>query len=649
MIRLGGAEGPKFGGLSSTLAPYLIPDHKAQDLRNVTVRYGSLQKRPGYLRLNRTAGGAPTGVLGIWEFDTKAGTLKHIAKMGASFYNLNISTGALGTAIKTGATNVTRVAEAVTFRDLLLIADYDEFFVYNGTVFGPAYHAVPTTPTAVASGGGDMPNGVYKYITVPYSSIILQEGPPSAAATYTNTTTKDPTVTPTYTADAIWDQVRVYRTTVGGSTYLYHSTVSTPFAAFVDTTDDVSLGSAIASTTRVPITDACGIAQRNDRTFLIRKNDSAVYYSLVGKPNEFEAAGFVDALENNECPVALAKTNIAIYVLRPTSLAMLAGDQASNYSLVTVHSGVGCGARSAVAVYEDMIYFYGNKRIYRWDGMSPPEDISGDIEKLLDTELDITKPQYLSMGVNYEAGEIWFSYYRTGGSRNDRVLRYVVNDKEWFYDDVSVTCMGNYKRVANGHFYFFTGDDLGYLYEHEQSTQYGGIADGTLSGTATGGSTSSLVMATAAFYITEDCLKGIDVEIIHASGARETVRISSNTATTLTLPTLTAAVAAGDTFVVAPIRAWWTSKRFGDGSNNRFMHAELHFKEQTHSEKITFAFLPDNESTWISKTLTMLNVVFNKAWVGRFARRLAFKVEMSGSNKQFEMSEIVVHTEEQEN
>src|SRR3990167_8431102 len=169
----------KFGGLASKLAPYLGEEFDAQEALNVDTRYGTLRKAPGYLRVNATRY-ASAAVLGLHEFDTKAAAYKRVAKVGSSFFSLTSMALGAGTSssIKSGATNSTKPSKAMTFRDALLIADYDEFHIWEGTNFGPATRAAPSAPTVVA-GTGSLPNGTYLYRVVPYSSVLLEEGPAS--------------------------------------------------------------------------------------------------------------------------------------------------------------------------------------------------------------------------------------------------------------------------------------------------------------------------------------------------------------------------------------------------------------------------------------------------------------------------------------
>lgn len=654
-LRIGG-DGPAFAGLSTRKAPYLIgPSAEkptkafAQDLRNVTVRDGTLSKREGFERINRTAGGAPSPGLGIFRYARKTGTRHRVVKFGASFYLLNVSTGAL-TLLKSGAANSTRHARAVVFRDTLLIADYDEWFVYDGVSgkFGPANHAAPAAPTVVA-GSGSLPNGTYRYVTVPYSSYLSEEGPASAPTSYTVTGSTAPNVTPTYTADEIWNQVRVYRTVAGGSTFLFHSTRSAPFSAFNDTTADASLGSALASTTRVQITDISDIADRNDRIFFIRKNDPLLYYTISGKRTETESSATLAALNNFEVPVALARTLNSLIVLGEKSIQVLFGDRAENYSLARVESNAGCMARASVRVFEDVVYFLGNRKVYAFDGINPPVDIStDDILPTIRDDIDWTKMDAVHADIDVANREYLLTYRRTG-SYNDRVLRYRIDTKEWYQDDDVVSCFGELDNASDTPTLFHS-DDMGYCYERRKNHFHAGLSVGTLSGTATGGSTTTLIDSGADFDTTADGLVGLFVEITHATGVRETTRITSNTGTQLTFAAISTAVAPGATYVICPMRAWWTSKRFGSKTNNRWKHIEVHFEEQTHEEPLQLKAAADSDSNFTTlASISMNGKNYGEAWVGKYGRRLAVRVELGGSSKSFSVAELYVDAEEQEN
>lgn len=95
-------------------------------------------------------------------------------------------------------------------------------------------------------------------------------------------------------------------------------------------------------------------------------------------------------------------------------------------------------------------------------------------------------------------------------------------------------------------------------------------ATSPLSGTATGGDTTTVTDSTATWPVTGDRLKGVAVAVTHISGVRETGIVASNTATAITLEAaLTAACAAGDTYEIGPIEAVVETGRIHAGHPDR--------------------------------------------------------------------------------
>ena len=638
-----------FAGLSSRLAPFLIGDDQAQALENVSTRNGTLEKRPGNRRRNRTAA-AGGKILGIHPFDHDDGTHKRIVKSGSKFYSMSDSWAL--SQLFTGSVNTALPSEALSFRNLLYIADVDQFFVYDKVsgVFG--YATIPAPPNAplVYDGSGNVPFGTYRYAIVPYSSYLLQEGPQSPETSYTGSTPViDEQLQGVVSSwSGIWNKFRIYRTVKGGTELLFHSEHAFIFLPLLDSVPDTSLGAAIGSTSRIDIPDAIDVEERNDRTFLIRKNDPSIYFSDPGRPNEFPAENNLDALGKSDLPQALFKLSNALFVIGHKSIYICYGDRESNYSLSSIARARGTVSRPSVRVYNEVAYFLSDKAICSFDGLGPSVDIStGDILPILQNEIDYAASENFSAWINPIGEEYCLSYRRKGQSINDRVLRYHIPTRRWFVDTDLYVAAGGVFENADGLVRPFVGNDLGHVSEDEQEDYYNGVADGVLAGSATGGSATTLT--SSGFSTTGDGLAGFRVEVTHANGLRETSRISSNSSGQLTFAAISQAVASGDAFVVSPIRLSWTTKRVGENTANRFKEVEIHFEEQGHSTPLEISFSVDGGSFSTPAQLSMNGIVFGDTWVGRFGRRVAAKIECGGSNAAVAVAEVTIFDEVQEN
>lgn len=96
----------------------------------------------------------------------------------------------------------------------------------------------------------------------------------------------------------------------------------------------------------------------------------------------------------------------------------------------------------------------------------------------------------------------------------------------------------------------FTGDYWGRVYQLFDADREGPPA-GTLTGTITNATTSSLTDSTAAFYTTSDGLVGMPVMVQGPDGSRQWRRILSNTGTAITIDTT-----AGTPWSVTPAAGW---------------------------------------------------------------------------------------------
>lgn len=133
----------------------------------------------------------------------------------------------------------------------------------------------------------------------------------------------------------------------------------------------------------------------------------------------------------------------------------------------------------------------------------------------------------------------------------------------------------------------FFGDTTGFVcYVAPTATNDGaGIAAGeTRRGTATAGASTTLTQSTATFNTTGNGLKGVWVKILSGTGAGQERKISSNTATVLTIdPAWTVTPTATSVYAIGYIDAFWLSKVFdlGDLKDKILEEVRVVFKTVT--------------------------------------------------------------------
>lgn len=629
----------KFGGLNTNLAPYLLPEGKAQACFDVRNREGTLGKRPGMVRKNTAAG--TSDPLALWtHVDESANVTRMVLANGSSRY---LTAGAM-TAI-TGGNFGTGPFKFGTLRGVTVIAGTTKFSAFKDTTyFGDA---CPTAPGAGAatSGTGSLASGTYTYWFVRYSTQLASYGGGIGTSfSFTSTGTAPSIALNGVTTDTLWDKIQTFRSTVGGATPL---AVGSPLASggfpFNDTTADGSLGSALSPTDATSVADAIDLVIRDDRVFLIRSNDRAVYHSESGKVSLFSALGFLTSLGGREVPVALAATLASIYVFGRSSIWLIAGNTSTTYSMAKVVDGIGCTHRNSVQVINDRIYFRGELGFYEFDGINPPVLISLDID---DLARGFSHSAYTAMDT--QRGEYKVFIPGTYG-HNDVVYSYDVYAKEWWPDRYPARCGAMMRSVADSTAsVLVTCDRFSFYAEHSDDVAYDQISSGTTSGTAGAGSTTSSVVTTG-LYTTGDGLKGCIVEIETTTGSYERREVLSNSGTSITPSENFSSSPASDAFVINGITGSWTSGRVGKGTMMRFMYWEAHFEEQTAGTlEVAFAvdaggFVDSTQARSMGST-----VVWAKGWVGHHGRRVAVRVECRGHAKPFALASLEIDAEEHE-
>lgn len=640
-----------WGGLCANLAPYMTPPSvaaeagsakiafKAQAAFDVRNREGTLGKRAGMVRKNSAAG--TSDPLACWSHvDESANVTRLVLANGSSRY----LTGGVMTSISSGDFG-TGPFKFTTLRGVTLIAGTSTFKAFKSTTyFGDAS---PTAPGAGAAstGSGSLAAGTYTYWFVRYSSQLASLGGGIGTSfQFVSSGTAPSIALNGVTVDTLWDKIQVFRSTAGGSTPLtLGSPRGTGDFAFNDTTADASLGTALSPTDATAIADAIDVVTRDDRIFLIRANDRAVYYSESGKVGLFSALGFLTSLGGREVPVALAVTLSSIFVFGRSSIWLIAGNTSDTYSMARVCDGIGCVHRNSVQVFNDKVYFRGELGYYEFDGINPPVPISLDID---DLARSFSSTAYTAM--DSQRGEYKVFVSGTYG-HDDKVYCYDVVAREWWPDRYPSRVGNMMRSVADStKSVFVSVDRFSFYAEHDDDVAYDQVSSGTTSGTAGAGSTTSNVV-TSGLYATGDGLKGCIVEIETATDSFERREVSSNTATAITPSENFSTSPASDPFTVCGIRGSWTSGRLGSGTMNRFGHWEAHFEEQT-GGTLEVAFAIDAGGfVDATKDITMgSTTVYGRSWVGRFGRRIAARIECGGHAKPMAVSSLEIDMELQE-
>ena len=243
-------------------------------------------------------------------------------------------------------------------------------------------------------------------------------------------------------------------------------------------------------------------------------------------------------------------------------------------------AGKGFCAGHSLAAFDNHVFGAMEKGVHIFDG-SGIDYIAEDLEGLwanLDRSEDAALLQH---GIYHEpTNQYWLSVKRSGEEYGREIVVFdkVVSDPQtgrnpWtLHSTLRHSFLARIEDEVTDLPYIYLGTPDGRIFQ----MQTGGVdgsralvnpssgASFTLSGTATGGSLTTLTMVSANFDTLGSGagLRGLWVTITHANGSVDEVRIASNTATSLTFESGTpsgTAVAAGATFIIGGYWAYYTT------------------------------------------------------------------------------------------
>lgn len=592
------------GGLSTWQDPDAIRDNECVDVRNVSFdRPGTVETRKGFLRGNATSLNSASKVLGVYEYGKEDGTKEIIVKtQGSSWGVFETVTVGTSNAISTGTTltstglaalqgNQTYKPIFTTFQDKCWIADGTKNFVYDGTYLTQAGRDAPSgTPTlTAASTGGSLFNGTYGYKFAHYSSSLDIESTLTAAFTeVVSTSGSSGSVAVTIPAgfaaekDAVWDEYRVYRTAVNGSTYFFNQDVT---GNFTDTTADSALDTtAVTDTLNIKAPAARHVEEYLGRLFIISDtNPCSVYYSEAGEPDQWKSANRLRVgREDGDLALGFLRTHGRLYVLKEHSTWVLLGDTASNFEFQEMQGARGGISGRCATQYAGVGYVLNWETwSYRFMG-GGVDPIGVKVQRWMRDNLDVSSAE-TQWVASYEprSESVWFSVREDGQAENDLVMVYFTRTGAWSIYEIAVTAMG-VVTDNNGELRLLFGDDKGFLNWAEDGTSDGG--DSGLSHDAVDGGSSTTVVQTAGTLTTAG--SGLDHLYCHVYFTSQKVyerrRITSNTDTAITVGSaFSYTPSTSDYFWVGGIRFYWKSKEFIEGNpfdKKRWRRIDLSFR-----------------------------------------------------------------------
>lgn len=503
-----------------------------------------------------------------------------IAGTGSDLFLVGLDDGSLTHLFGTGAAPTTRRWNAIGAQGATILCNgTSENQRYNPDYgLRPLSYLAPVLPTYTlnkAYSAGAL-TGQYGYQFAFYSSDDDVESDIGLFSTTTKVmagervtlgTAANPLPT---TTQAGVDTLRIYRTIAGGATFYFLADVAIGTETYEDNAVDATLGDA-----RWRFNGEGGPSrfafEHNGSVFLGNQAGQAsrLQYSEPGSFHQFHSANTVQvgALDGDELTAGLSVAGGAILFKRH-SIWQLTGSGPADYGALPLFHGVGCVEAATVAAARDRVYFLGDGDVYVLPLTGGgPEPLGFFAQR--DVFEAITEADF-----PYCSGA-WDPVYRRYvlTVRVNGALVTLVYDETsqawWRWNLESGAWLSTHPE--DGRSTLFCGCP-GYVCEYDPAALNEGVqvkdaAAVVTTGTATGGSATTLVDDDAAFPTAGNGLAGARVTVTHDGGGIERGTVWWNTSTTLYLEeALAADVAAGATYALgAMIRTWRTPSAFLDG------------------------------------------------------------------------------------
>ena len=443
----------------------------------------------------------------------------------------------------------------------LRVFDYPSQRIFDATPVAPS-----TAPTVATNGAGNL-TGVYTYWYSDYNSVTTWESDLSPLATVScqgNAVAVSDILTD---ANSVWtgvDQRRVYRSVAGGATPRFLATISdnTTTTLADDATDD-TLGAAHSQEHAPLATDADFLIFALGRLWGARTDASPrILYPSTPEGPYFDVDESFDAgRDRNQKIKNLSSLRDWLMVFLTDSVVRvyIVGTDPVEFNQETIDDRVGCisehedGITKITLAGRAVLFFPSEKGVYACDGT----DVEYIGEPLEDLWATLDKDALIDAHGAYDKENNHYVLWvpRDGQTANDLELRYDLQRRKWVPQTDGRLVVGATEILGStrvNDIYYM--DHLGYAWKIN-STLYEGETTGTLSGTATGGSPTTIDMATASFKNTGAKLHGVPVSRRRGT-TWETSFITSNGSTQLTVaPAFSTATVSWDLFFVGYIAA----------------------------------------------------------------------------------------------
>lgn len=359
------------GGLNPDQNAHTLADNEAVEVLNFRLdKDGSLVSRNGYDNYLSLTHSADLVAIGRWS-DGKVDPTTELLAMddAGKLLKWNPVGPAIDTLLDTGVASNVRGQFLQVENKVLYVNGAQAPIWYDGTTAAPLGVAAPSaapTVAVVAPGAGGI-TGDYQYVYTYYDSTYGWESNPSSASATAVATNDDIEVGVVASTDPEVDQIKIYRTTDGGATFLYLATISNATTTYTDNGTDTLTAIEVSYLNGTP-EDFEHIAYH--KGYLFGSIGDTLYWSNALDIHGWSALNSTDVpFEGTDEIVALVSHQDTLLIFGSKNVLTLAGNS-GNWTLIRQDVSLGALSHTAIVEVFGQVLFLTREGIYTFPGFS---------------------------------------------------------------------------------------------------------------------------------------------------------------------------------------------------------------------------------------------------------------------------------------
>lgn len=413
------------GGLNAKENPSMLENNEFQEFKNIGFNvFGLGQQRKGEVVFGERFSSYP--VHGIGMLSKTGSQRQYLVASNGDIWSINSSGGISNSPLETGLS--TEYIDFVEFDDYLYLCDADNRMrKYDGNDIYLAGIEAPTSSPSLSSGGSGQLTGDYTYL-VTFSSPSTESYPSPETNTISVSDEEVSLTDIPSSPESDVNEVVIYRTTDGGSTFFEVDRISNGTSSYTDNTHDSELGTQVDMDSGLPKEGMNVLEKFHNHLFGAGYDGqpSRLYYSEQLEPEKWDELNFINVLSGLRSPItALQSAGDQLYIFKETGLSILSGFSEKEFTISDVSKTTGTPSQKSVTEHNGVVYFYdGSNSVYQISS-SNIDIISFKVEPKL-AEINNVNDVALSITQNEE---LVVSYENRQGSQ--RELLYHIEEEAW--------------------------------------------------------------------------------------------------------------------------------------------------------------------------------------------------------------------------